>query len=77
MSGLSDLGLTSISPDSSILDSIFFLFINQGKRITIGMPIAESKYRSLIVASGTEKISEESSKKLMMAIHAATYPIRK
>ena len=55
----------------------FFRLKCQGKNITTGIPIAESKYKSLIVASGTEKISEESSKKLIMAKQAATYPIKK
>ena len=43
----------------------------------MGMPMAASRYRSLIVSSGTEKISEESRRKLIMAMLAAIYPITK
>jgi hypothetical protein len=47
----------------------------QGRRITTGMPVADSRYRSLIVFSGREKVSEALRKNSIMAKHAATYPI--
>jgi hypothetical protein len=41
-------------------------------RITTGIPIAENRYKSLIVLSGTEKVSEALSTNSMIAKQAAT-----
>jgi len=70
LKGLSGLVVVLVSPDSSDPLIAFFRLICQGRKITMGMPMAESRYRSLTVLSENEKVSEAFLANSMMATQA-------